>query len=137
MDGIQAAILLAKLPYLPEWTHKRQTLAQIYTQALSQLPAVKAPHVSAEREHVYHLYVICLEERDSLKHYLSEKGIVTSINYPRALPFYPAYAYLKHQTEDFPQAAICQKQILSLPLYPELTHAQLEYVLTSIRNYFL
>ena len=137
MDGLQASILLAKLPYLPEWTHKRQTLAQIYTQELSQLPGVTPPYVAADRDHVYHLYVICIEERDRLKKYLSEQGIVTSINYPKALPFYPAYAHLRHQTKDFPQAAIHQEQILSLPLYPELTQDQLEHVVTSIKNYFL
>jgi dTDP-4-amino-4,6-dideoxygalactose transaminase len=137
MDGIQAAILLAKLPHLLEWTRKRQNLAHTYNQALSNLDGITPPYLAADREHVYHLYVICVKDRDGLKQYLSKHGISTSINYSKALPFYPAYAYLKHQTKDFPQAANHQKEILSLPLYPELNQAQLDYVVTSIRNYFL
>lgn len=137
MDGLQAAILLTKLPYLPEWTRKRQALAKIYTQELNQLPGIITPYVGNNRDHVYHLYVICIKNRNGLKQYLSTQGVATSINYPKALPFYPAYAYLNHQISDFPQAAAHQEQILSLPLYPELTFEQIEYIINSIKDYLV
>ncbi len=136
MDGLQAAILLAKLPHLPEWTKQRQVLAKMYDQELGNLAAIVTPYRALDREHVYHLYVIRTQMRDQLKQYLSDQGIATSINYSKALPFYPAYSYLGHQPDDFPQAKADQDQILSLPLYPELTQIQLEHVVTSIKNCF-
>ena len=85
---------------------------------------------------MYHLYVIRTERRDALKKHLAEAGIATVLNYPKALPFYPAYAYLKHQPADFPVAYANQSRILSLPIFPEMTDAMIEYVATSIKSFF-
>ena len=94
MDGIQAAILLAKLPFLEGWTKKRQEIAKKYNSLLSNIKEVEIPKVMNDSKHVYHLYVLMVNRRDELMKYLNENGISTMLNYPKALPFYPAYSYL-------------------------------------------
>ncbi|OSO97113.1 erythromycin biosynthesis sensory transduction protein eryC1 [Cylindrospermopsis raciborskii CENA303] len=136
MDGLQAAILLAKLPHLPNWTEKRQRVAELYNRKFNNFPFVMTPFVAPGRDHVYHLYVICVSNRDRVREYLSMQGILTGINYPKLLPFYPAYGYLNHQPSDFPHAVSNQERILSLPMYPEMTENQVEYVVSSIQKFF-
>jgi dTDP-4-amino-4,6-dideoxygalactose transaminase len=87
-------------------------------------------------EHVYHLYVIRTPHRDALKKHLAANGVATVLNYPKALPFYPAYAYLGHKPEDFPVAFKNQHEILSLPIYPEMTDEQVGYVVEQIGSFF-
>ena len=128
MDGLQGAVLLAKLPHLTKWTEARQRLAGRYTDLLENIPGVEVPRVLPGREHVYHLYVIRTDRRDLLKQRLAEAGIATVINYSKALPFYPAYDYLKHGPKDFPVAHANQSRILSLPIYPEMSDEAIEYV---------
>lgn len=136
LDGLQAAILSVKLPYLARWTAQRRHLAALYDQALAGILQVQTPKIAADRTHVYHLYVIRCERRDALKEHLEKKGITTVLNYPKALPFYPAYAYLKHQPEEFPVAYADQSRILSLPLYPEMNEGQINYVAENIRFFY-
>jgi dTDP-4-amino-4,6-dideoxygalactose transaminase len=128
MDGLQAAILNVKLPHLPAWTRARQRVAATYDDLLGETNTIVAPRVSPDREHVYHLYVIRTENRDGLKKRLGDAGISTVINYPKALPFYPAYEYLRHTGDDFPVAYANQSRILSLPIYPELPSEMISYV---------
>src|SRR5882762_3840798 len=137
MDGLQAAILNAKLPHLPVWTEARRCVAARYDDLLEDVGDVITPEVSAGRDHVYHLYVIRTENRDVLREYLSEAGISTVLNYPKALPFYPAYAYLGHSPEDFPAAYFNQARILSLPIYPEINDEMIHYVAECIGSLFL
>lgn len=136
MDGLQAAILKAKLPHLPEWTKARQRLASQYDSLLKGAGDIVVPQVGAEREHVYHLYVIRTERRDALKKHLGERGVSTVLNYPKALPFYPAYAYLGHRPEDFPVAYRNQSRILSLPIYPEMPAGMQRHVTHEIQRFF-
>lgn len=136
MDGLQAAILNAKLPHLPEWTEARRCVAACYNGLLEQVGDVITPSVAAGRDHVYHLYVIRTENRDALKEYLTKAGISTVLNYPKALPFYPAYAYLGHSPKDFPVAFFNQSRILSLPIYPEMTKEMIIRVVDRIGNFF-
>jgi dTDP-4-amino-4,6-dideoxygalactose transaminase len=136
MDGLQAAILNAKLPHLAAWTQARQRLASDYDWLLRQVGDVETPKVGAGREHVYHLYVIRTASRDALKADLAEAGITTGLNYPKALPFYPAYAYLDHRPDDFPVAYRNQSRILSLPIYPEMRADMIEYVADEIGRFF-
>ncbi|HEX3230892.1 MAG TPA: DegT/DnrJ/EryC1/StrS family aminotransferase, partial [Pyrinomonadaceae bacterium] len=119
MDGLQAAILNAKLPHLPVWTQARRLVAALYDELLGDVGDVITPEVGSNRDHVYHLYVIRTENRDALREHLSQAGISTVLNYPKALPFYPAYAYLGHVPKNFPAAYFNQSRILSLPIYPE------------------
>jgi len=133
MDGLQAAILNAKLPHLPAWTDRRRRVAVIYNELLEDVDDVITPTVRSDRDHVYHLYVIRTENRDALRKHLTKAGISTVLNYSKALPFYPAYAYLGHGPKDFPAAYANQSRILSLPIYPEITDEMIGFVVDQIR----
>jgi len=136
MDGLQAAILNAKLPHLPAWTAARRRVAACYNELLEDVGDVITPTVESDRDHVYHLYVIRTENRDALREHLSEAGISTVLNYPKALPFYPAYAYLGHVSKDFPVAYFNQSRILSLPIYPEMPEETITHVVNVISHFW-
>ena len=136
LDGLQAAILNVKLPHLADWTEARRRVAARYDGLLSGIGDIVTPEVGRDRDHVYHLYVIRTGKRDALKKYLAEAGVATVLNYPKALPFYPAYAYLGHKPADFPVAYANQSRILSLPIYPEMTDDMIAYVGERIREFF-
>jgi dTDP-4-amino-4,6-dideoxygalactose transaminase len=134
MDGLQAAILNVKLPHLPAWTTARRRVAARYNDLLSGIDNLTPPKVGDGRSHVYHLYIVATDKRDSLKKVLADCEITTSLNYPKALPFYPAYAYLGHKSADFPVAYRNQSLILSLPIFPEMTDEMIEYVANQTRR---
>jgi dTDP-4-amino-4,6-dideoxygalactose transaminase len=136
MDGLQAAILNAKLPHLPAWTAARRRVAACYNEILEDVGDVITPTIESDRDHVYHLYVIRTENRDALREHLSEAGISTVLNYPKALPFYPAYAYLGHVSKDFPAAYFNQSRILSLPIYPEMAEETITHVANTIAHFW-
>lgn len=136
LDGLQAAILRAKLPHLPVWTESRRKIAKQYDERLAGVGDIVTPAIGAGRSHVYHLYVIRTTTRDALKKYLAEAGVATVLNYPKALPFCSAYAYLGAQATDYPVAYADQSRILSLPIYPEMTDGMIETVVGTIANYF-
>jgi len=136
LDGLQAAILSVKLPHLRKWTEERRRVAALYDRALAGIAQVQTPCIAEGRSHVYHLYVICCDRRDELKKHLAERGIATVLNYPKALPFYPAYDYLGHQPADFPDAYANQSRILSLPIYPEMTGEQVRYIAETIADFY-
>lgn len=135
LDGIQAAILSVKLPHLQKWTADRQAQAKQYSSRLSSVSGIKPPFTAEGREHVWHLYVIKCDERDGLAQHLNERGIQTVINYPVALPFLPAYKRLGHVAQDFPNAFGNQSRILSLPIYPEFTEQDMNYVVDAIGSF--
>jgi dTDP-4-amino-4,6-dideoxygalactose transaminase len=135
LDGIQAAVLSVKLPHLGSWTAARRQVAVRYDHALTGLDWLGTPRVAEGRTHVYHLYVIRARRRDALRQRLSELGISTMLNYPRALPFYPAYARLGHAPPDFPNAYAAQEEILSLPIFPEMTEEETDVVADAIRSF--
>src|SRR6202030_2819540 len=120
LDGMQAAILSAKLPHLPDWTKARQDAAKIYDAGLSQIEDVVVPQVGADRTHVYHLYTIQHPRRHQLAAHLSAHGVQTADNYPVALPFLDAYRRFGHRAEQFPNAHRHQGRILSLPIFAEI-----------------
>ena len=136
LDGIQAAVLRVKLPHLKRWTARRQEIAAAYDVGLAGVGDIRLPQVISQRTHVYHLYVIRTAKRDQLREYLTKAGIETVLNYPRALPFYPAYAYLGHQPADFPNAVGNASEILSLPIFPEMTADQQDEVIAAIMQFF-
>jgi dTDP-4-amino-4,6-dideoxygalactose transaminase len=137
LDGLQAAILLAKLPHLNGWSESRRQVARRYTELLVGFGDVEVPKVMHERDHVYHLYVIRTDKRDELRRQLTAAGVATALNYPKALPFYPAYAYLRHDPKDFPVAFANQSRILSLPIYPEISDVMISYVANKIAEFFV
>lgn len=127
LDGIQAAILSVKLPHIQNWTQQRIKNAELYHQLLKD-SVLGLPTVRPNALHTYHLYVVRSKERDHLQNALNEQGVSTAIHYPTILPLLPAYRYLNNKASDFPVAYEYQQQILSLPMYPELTEAQINYV---------
>jgi dTDP-4-amino-4,6-dideoxygalactose transaminase len=135
LDGMQAAILSAKLPHLETWTAARRRVAARYDRALAGIDWLRAPYRADGRSHVYHLYVIRANRRDALRERLSTLGIGTMLNYPRALPFYPAYARLGHTPADFPNAYAAQGEILSLPIFPEMSDQEIDMVCDAIRSF--
>lgn len=136
LDGLQAAILKAKLPHLPAWTEARRQAAAKYDKQLSCLDELRRPEVVPGRDHVYHLYVIRTDRRDALREHLTDRGIATVLSYPKALPFYPAYAYLGHTPNEFPVAFANQSRILSLPIFPEMSDEMISYVAGCVAGFF-
>ena len=136
LDGLQAALLSAKLPYVGDWTQGRRAVAATYARLLAGVGDLRLPRVSTGASHVYHLYVIETAQRDGLKAFLAERGIETAVHYPTALPFLPAYRHLGAVAAAFPRAAAAQGRILSLPMYPEMPVAMIEYVADSVRAFF-
>lgn len=128
MDGLQAAILNIKMPHLHAWTQKRNAIAKDYCALLADAEAVKLPSVGAGITHVWHLFVVRSQQRDALKAFLGRHDIQTVINYPVALPFLEAYKYLGASPADFPVARKHQNEILSLPIYPNMTSEMVQYV---------
>ena len=121
---------------MPAWIEARRRVAARYDELLREVGDVVTPKVAPDRDHVYHLYVIRTEKRGALRQHLSDAGIVTVLNYPKALPFYPAYAYLGHAPEDFPIAYANQSRILSVPIYPEMSDEAIAYVVERIASFF-
>jgi dTDP-4-amino-4,6-dideoxygalactose transaminase len=136
MDGLQAAVLNVKLPHLPAWIKARRKVAGGYNELLRGKGDLITPKIASDREHVYHLYVIRTEKREALRKHLIDKGIATVINYPKALPFYPAYAYLGQVPAEFPVAYANQSRILSIPIYPEMTEEMIVHVAQCIETFF-
>ena len=134
LDGIQAAVLSAKLPYVHDWTAARQNIANWYDELLEGIASVSVPKRRPGAGHVFHLYVVQIEDRDAMRAHLSSKGIETGIHYPTALPFLAAYQYMRHTPADFPRAYHNQSRILSLPIYPEMTRLQVAAVVDGIRE---
>jgi len=136
LDGLQAAILSAKLPHILDWTAARIGCADTYDQLLNDIPSIVTPKRRENTMHTYHLYVIRAENRDELARHLKSCNIETAIHYPTALPNLKAYTYLGHGPDDFPVATAYQSQILSLPIYPELSRSQIEYVGDCIKSFY-
>jgi dTDP-4-amino-4,6-dideoxygalactose transaminase len=135
LDGLQAAVLTVKLKHLPAWTKARQTIAAQYSELLSTCEDLITPHITPGLSHVFHHYVVRHEKRDALAAHLMQGGVQTAINYPIALPFLPAYARLAHSPHDFPVAHRHQSRILSLPIFPEMTQAQIKHVVGAVQSF--
>lgn len=136
LDTLQAAILSVKLPHLKSWTMMRQDNARKYSTRLQGVGDIELPKVRPGGEHSYHLYVIKTSRRDELKKYLEAKNITTAIHYPTILPLLPAYKRHGYNIQDFPMSYRNQQQILSLPMFPELTDDQINKVVESIKDFF-
>lgn len=136
LDGLQAAILNVKLPFIDDWNKKRLENALYYNELLKNVNGIIMPKIRENAKHIFHLYVVRTEKRDELQNYLSENGIQTAIHYPVALPLMPAYKKLSYSEADIPIAAKFQSEILSLPMFPELKKEEIEYVVETIKNFF-
>jgi dTDP-4-amino-4,6-dideoxygalactose transaminase len=137
LDELQAAILSAQIPFVDEWNVRRKEIAKKYTSGLNKLKSVvQTPVEATDSDHVYHLYVIQCEQRDELQAFLETKGVGTLIHYPTPAHRQEAYKYLNYASGSLPVTETVAKRILSLPLFPELTDAQVEHVVESIDEFF-
>lgn len=133
LDGLQAAILSAKLPFLSRWTEQRVQNAALYDRYLKPI-GLPLPMKPGHSKHVFHLYVTRVKNRAAVQERLKERGIETGIHYPVALPATQAYRYMNLDLKDYPVALNASEEILSLPMYPELTEDQIAYVAQCLRE---
>jgi len=135
LDEIQAAILRVKLRYLADWQGARRSNAAEYTRLLQQVPGIMPPHEPEGCEHVYHQYTIRSERRDALQQHLAARKIASTVYYPHPLHLQPLYAQLGYKSGHFPHAERAAKEVLSLPMYPELRKDQISRVVEAIAEF--
>jgi len=136
LDTIQAAILRVKLKHLAHWNLLRAQHADRYTDALADLAAVQTPRVAPDRTHVFHLYVLRVARRSELQEFLTRRGIQTGIHYPVPVHRHAAYADLGFAQGRFPVAERLSEEVLSLPMFAELTDAQIATSCEAVRAFF-
>ena len=134
LDALQAAVLSIKLRKLDEWNEQRRRAARWYNERLSGNERITLPVEPAYGKHVYHLYVVRVPERDRQRERLAEKGVATGLHYPIPLHLQEAYRRLGHRKGDFPVSEEAARSVLSLPMYPHLTEAQVDYICRSLRE---
>jgi dTDP-4-amino-4,6-dideoxygalactose transaminase len=134
LDTLQAAILAAKLPHLQQWTDDRRRLAQRYNRLLADCDLI-LPHVAADANPVWHLFVIRTPQRDRLLEHLRQHDVEAGVHYPVPLHLQPAYAFLGYQRGDLPVTETVADTCLSLPLYPEMSDAQQDRVVELVRDF--
>ena len=133
LDGLQAAILAAKLPHLEDWTAKRRAHAKLYDELLAGCEVI-TPYHRPDVRHVYHLYVIRTAHRDKLLAHLKSKGIGAGVHYPIPLHRQPVYAKQGYADISLPVTEQVAAEVLSLPMYPELTTNEIHYVADSVKE---
>jgi dTDP-4-amino-4,6-dideoxygalactose transaminase len=138
LDTLQAAVLLVKLPKLDGWTAGRQANAKRYDQlfAAAGIKQVQPPVVGKGVRHIFNQYVLRVERRDALRAHLTDKGIGSEIYYPVPLHMQKCFAYLGMRPEDCPESAKAAAEVVAVPIYPELTAEQQEYVVQSIADFY-
>lgn len=132
MDAIQGAILAVKLRHLEEWTTRRREHARRYAGLLGDPPGLRLPSEANGRRHVYHVYALRSRERDQLRETLLNEGIQTGLHYPIPVHMQPAYADLSYRQGDFPHAEQAAREVLSLPIYPEMDSTDIDKVASAI-----
>lgn len=136
LDTIQAAVLRVKLPHLNDWNASRRRAAAKYAELLADLSLV-TPATADYAEHIFHLYVIRMADRDALMEELKGKGIASGLHYPIPIHLQPAYAELGYRRGDFPVTEAYAEEIVSLPIFPELDDEKVAYVAEAVRAFVL
>ncbi|MGZ8471737.1 MAG: DegT/DnrJ/EryC1/StrS family aminotransferase, partial [Gemmatirosa sp.] len=136
LDALQAAVLRAKLPHLAGWSARRRENAAYYDAALADVAELRTPYVAPENESIYNQYTVRTERRDDLQAHLKARGIGSSIYYPLPLHLQPCFAYLGYREGQCPEAERASREVLSLPIFPELTRAQLDEVIGAVRAFY-
>jgi len=149
MDAIQAAVLRVKLPYVEDWNQRRRDRAGDYDRLFEQAGLVKhgtehpsasvpmaLPYRSAHVHHVFHQYVLRVQRRDELRQFLTERKISTEIYYPIPLHLQPCFEYLGYREGDLPESELAAKQVLALPMFPELTEDEQKWVVENIAEFY-
>ncbi|WP_027624731.1 DegT/DnrJ/EryC1/StrS family aminotransferase [Clostridium lundense] len=136
LDTMQASILLVKMKYISEAIEKREVINNWYRDRLKDIEYIKLPKIKGDQKPVYYVFNILCEKRDELNKYLKENGIGTSIYYPIPLHLQKCFSYLGYKEGDFPVAEKACKEVLALPIYPEITEDEVEYVCKKIREFY-
>ena len=136
LDNIQAAILRVKLKYINEALEKRNQIHDLYVERLKDISEITLPKIKGDQIPVYYVFNITCHKRDELNQYLNEQGIGTSIYYPIPLHLQNCFSYLGYKKGDFPVAERVSERILALPIYPELTTEEVDYVCEKIREFY-
>lgn len=136
LDTLQAAVLLAKLPYLAEWNRARQRNAARYTAAFAGHPAICPPSSDPANDHIFHQYTIRVPQRDDLQAHLKAQGIGFSVYYPLALHLQPCFAHLGYRRGSLPVTEAAMDSVISLPIYPEMTEDQQDAVIRAVKSFY-
>lgn len=136
LDTLQAAVLLAKLPHLGGWSARRRENAAFYNAAFADVDGITTPFVDAANTSIYNQYTIRTPKRDALQAHLRDKGIGHAVYYPMPLHLQPCFAYLEYREGQCPESERASAEVLSLPVYPELTRVQLDEVVSAVRSFF-
>lgn len=134
LDALQAAGLLVKLPHLDKWGEMRRANAEFYNNAFANVESIKTPYIDPKNRSIYNQYIISVENRDEVIAKLREKEIGCEIYYPLPLHIQECFASLGYKEGDFPVSEYAAKHTIALPIYPELTEEQLDYVATSLKQ---
>ena len=134
LDALQAAILRVKLRHLADWNEARRRAARWYDELLADEPRIDLPVTDARAVHVFHLYVVQLDNRDRIRQRLNAAGISTGLHYPIPVHQQPAFAQLGYTSEDLPSTNRAAERVLSLPIYPEITREQVERVAFALKH---
>lgn len=135
LDEIQASILLVKIKYLEEWNKKRRVLAGAYSDLLDGLPLSKVSETEGAQS-CYHLYVVRTKERDRLAAFLDQRGVKTGVHYPVTVHLTSTFGYLGYKEGNYSISEQASKEVLSLPLYPQMSIEEVEYVVSAIKDFY-
>jgi len=136
LDALQAAVLKAKLPFLAKWSAKRRENAAVYSAAFADIPEIVTPFVEPANESIFNQYTVRVPRRDAFKEHLAAKKIGHSVYYPLPLHLQPCFAYLGYKAGAYPESERAANEVISLPIYPELTREQLDEVAAAVRSFF-
>ena len=136
LHALQAAVLLAKLPHLESWTEGRRRIARRYREGLADVEGVELPTTLPQNRHVYNQFTVKAHDRDALRAYLAERGIESGVYYPVPLHLQPCFRDLGYGPGDFPVAEALCAQVLSLPVFPELSEEQVDAVIETVRGFY-
>ena len=136
LDALQAAVLQAKLPHLAAWSAKRRSNAAYYDRAFADLSEIRTPAIDPANESIYNQYTIRADRRDDLQSFLKARGVGTAVYYPLPLHLQPCFEYLGYKKGSCPESERAASEVVSLPIYPELTSAQLDEVIEGVRAFY-
>jgi dTDP-4-amino-4,6-dideoxygalactose transaminase len=136
LDTVQAAVLLAKLPYLEKWNAARRAHARVYSDAFEELQGVSSPYTDYRNEHVYNQYTLRVPRRDELRSYLNERGIGSAVYYPKPLHLQACFDQLGYSNGQLPVSEKACSEVLSLPVYPEMNQDQQECVIDAVTEFY-
>jgi dTDP-4-amino-4,6-dideoxygalactose transaminase len=136
LDALQAAILSAKLPMLSSWSAARRKNAAYYDAAFADVEGVRTPTIDPANESIYNQYTLRAARREDLQAHLKAKGIGSAIYYPLSLHLQPCFEYLAYKRGAFPESEKATKEVISLPVYPELQQSQLDEVIEAVRGFY-